>query len=161
MWNFRWLYETGVSGYPESTSYMRHLSLDVPPQLSAGVRRLRLLWLLAVFAVVTGSLLPATSSPVRALHSLHLADWAEHCCAYACLAFLPALHERWRVTLVFSAGSVALGILLELGQWLSRYRVCELSDIVADTAGVCLGLAIGWRVRFLPLVRSLLSLPTR
>lgn len=108
-----------------------------------------------------GSLLPANSSPLRAIRSLHISDRVEHGCAYAFLAFLPALHEHWHIMLLTAAGAILLGISLEFGQLLSHGRACELSDVVADATGVYLGLIIGWPMRSVPLIRSFLSRPVR
>lgn len=134
----------------------------VRPSEPAGHHNLlRVLWALAVCVVAVGSLLPASSSPIRAINSLHISDWVEHFCAYAFLAFLPALHERPRVILLTAAGAILLGISLEFGQLLAQDRACEFSDVVADATGVGLGLAVGWSLRSVPLVRSLLSRPAR
>lgn len=115
---------------------------------------LRLIWVLAAGVVTVGSLLPANSSPVRALNSLHLSDWVQHLCAYAFLAFLPALHERPRLVFATAAGLVLLGVLLEFGQYFTQDRACEFSDVAADTVGVALGLLIGWSLRSAPILRS-------
>ena len=58
---------------------------------------LRWLWAAAFLAVIAGSLLPADSLPIRALSHFGVGDKLQHFAAYAVLAFLPALHERWRV----------------------------------------------------------------
>jgi VanZ family protein len=80
---------------------------------------------------------------MRELALLHINDKVQHFAAYAALAFLPAVHER-RQFLIFAAlGLVGLGILLEFGQMFSVGRFFEFGDMVADAAGICIGVAIG------------------
>jgi len=51
-------------------------------------------------------------------------------------------------------GLVAFGVLIELGQEMIPYRSAEWKDLVADIAGIGIGLAIavtglgGWSLRF-------------
>jgi VanZ family protein len=110
-------------------------------------RWLRLLWLVAVAAVIVGSLLPGSSLPMRALGELHVSDKLLHFAAYAVLAFLPALHERWSILTGALVASIGLGVLLEFAQRLSPGRNFEINDMVADTGGVLFGLlfALPWR----------------
>jgi VanZ family protein len=118
---------------------------------------LRILWLIAVVVVITGSILPGNSLPMRMLDSLRINDKVEHFCAYAVLALLPALHERARMIVAATVGVIALGIALEYIQRYSGWRDYEVADMVADTAGVWLGLAVGLPARSLKVVRSLFS----
>ncbi len=110
-------------------------------------RWLRILWLAAVAAVIIGSLLPGSSLPLRTLGELHVSDKILHFAAYAVLAFLPALHERWPVLAATLAAAIALGVLLEFAQRLSPGRNFEVADMVADACGVLGGLllALPWR----------------
>ena len=103
----------------------------------------RSLWLLAIFVVVLGSLLPASSLPMRELDRLHLNDKFEHFAAYTVLAFLPALHERWLFIVLAAAGAVLLGIGLEYAQLFLGWRHFEIGDMIADACGVCFGLLVG------------------
>ena len=107
----------------------------------------RTIWLIAILIVVVGSLLPGDSLPIRALGRLHINDKIEHLTAYAFLAFLPTIHERWRFVIAAAMGAVVLGVALEFGQLYSGWRNFELGDMVADAVGVCFGLAIGVPIR--------------
>jgi len=73
---------------------------------------------------------------------------------YALLAFLPALYERLRVVFANAAGAIALGVGLEFAQLASGWRNFEIGDMIADLAGVCLGLALGVAIRSRLLVRE-------
>src|SRR6478672_2446830 len=103
-------------------------------------RWLRVLWLAAAAAVIVGSLLPGSSMPMRALGELPVSDKLLHFAAYAVLAFLPSLHERWSTLGAALAGAIALGVLLEFAQRLSPGRNFEIADMIADTGGVLFGL---------------------
>jgi VanZ family protein len=110
-------------------------------------RALRIIWLLAIIIVIVGSLLPATSIPMKALDSLNINDKLEHVAAYVVLSFLPALHERRPFIIAAALGCAALGVALEFGQLLSGWRDFEIGDMVADAAGVIIGLAIAVPLR--------------
>jgi VanZ family protein len=103
----------------------------------------RVVWLLVVFIVVLGSLLPENSLPMRQLDRLHLNDKFEHFAAYTVLAFLPPLYERWLSIVLAAVGAVLLGIGLEYAQLLLGWRHFEIGDMIADTGGVCFGLLVG------------------
>jgi VanZ family protein len=96
---------------------------------------LRTTWLIAIFIVVVGSLLPGDSLPITALNRLNINDKIEHLTAYAFLAFLPTIHERWRFVIAAAMGAVVLGVALEFGQLYSGWRDFELGDMVADGRG--------------------------
>jgi len=108
---------------------------------------LRIVWLAAAIAVIVGSLLPQSSLPMRALDRLDISDKVLHFAAYAVLAFLPALHERWPAVAAALLGAVALGVLLEFLQKLSPSRSFELADMVADVSGVVCGLLLAIPLR--------------
>ena len=112
---------------------------------------------MAIFIVIVGSLLPPTSLPMRALDQFHINDKLEHGAAYAALAFLPAIHERQRFVIAAALGAVALGVALEFGQLYSGWRDFEIGDMVADAAGVCVGLGIGIPLRFTRIIRAIVS----
>jgi VanZ family protein len=106
----------------------------------------RWLWSAGVLAVVVGSLLPGDSLLIQELALLDVSDKVQHFCSYAALAFLPALYERRRAAILLGLGLIALGISLEFGQLMSVDRDFEVGDMVADSAGVSIGLAAGWIV---------------
>jgi hypothetical protein len=108
---------------------------------------LRLAWFLGVAVVIVGSLLPGDSAAIRALDKLDISDKIQHFAAYMVVALLPALHERRPVVVTLAVALVGLGVLLEFGQVLSPGRDFEIGDMVADTAGVCVGIAAGWPLR--------------
>jgi VanZ family protein len=68
-------------------------------------------------------------------------------CAYAILAFLPAIHERKGFVVAAAVGAVALGVALEYGQLFSGWRDFEVGDMIADAVGVAVGLAVGVQMR--------------
>lgn len=89
-------------------------------------------WLVAILGVVVGSLLPAASLAMRVLNHLQISDKIQHFGAYAVLAFLPAVHERWRFIMVAGFGLMAMGYGLEVGQLYSPGRSYDLADFAAD-----------------------------
>jgi len=107
--------------------------------------------------VIVASLLPSESAPIRALELLDLSDKVEHTVAYAALALLPAIHERRKFVIGAAAAAVVLGIVLEYGQLYTGWRDFEVADMVADTIGVCVGLAFGLLLRNAKLTRSVLT----
>lgn len=112
---------------------------------------LRVIWGLGVAVVIIGSLLPASSGPLRLLAHLRISDKVIHFFAYAALAFLPAMHERLRTVFGLAVALSAVGVLLEFGQLESPGRSFEVADMLADAAGVLLGVTAGlpWRRRVL------------
>ena len=103
---------------------------------------MRLLWVLAIAAVVVGSLLPGSSPVLGWIGMLHVNDKAEHFLAYAVLASFPAwLYSR--STALGTCGMLfTLGVLLEIVQAAVPGRSCELGDALADLAGVVSGFAV-------------------
>jgi VanZ family protein len=108
---------------------------------------LRIAWVAGVVLVIVGSLMPGDSTPIQALDRLNISDKLQHFASYAVLGFLPALHEGRRTVMILALGLVALGVLLEYGQLLSPSRDFEILDMVADTAGICIGVVAGWPFR--------------
>ena len=104
---------------------------------------LRILWLIAIVVVSIASLLPDDSAPIRVLSDFRFGDKVEHVVAYAFLAFLPAIHERLKWMAIAAPAVVGLGVGLEFCQLYCGWRAFEIGDIVADTFGVCVGLAVG------------------
>ena len=96
------------------------------------------LWLLSA-AVVALALMPWTVE-------MPSSGWdkADHVAAFAALAFVglfawrghPAVHRR----VLF--GLLALGVAIELAQTLVPGRMADWRDVVADTAGVLMGLGV-------------------
>jgi VanZ family protein len=75
------------------------------------------------------------------------------------LAFLPTIHERWRLVLAAAIGAVVLGVALEFGQLYSGWRDFEAGDMVADAIGVGLGLLVGVPVRSSEILRRFTLVP--
>lgn len=145
----------GLPG-PPSTFGSAHARADAA-KLKIVKQFFRLLWILAILAVVVGSVLPSYSGPIRMLDRLPLSDKTEHFLGYAALAFLPALHERTRFIIAAGLGAILLGILLEFVQRYTGWRDYEVADMVADALGVVAGLAIGLAARPLHFVRALFA----
>ena len=108
---------------------------------------LRAVWSIAILFVVVGSLIPGDSFPIKTLERVPVSDKVDHFVAYAILAFLPAIHERWGFVIAAAIGAVVLGVALEFGQLYSGWRDFEIGDMVADAVGVCFGLAVGLEIR--------------
>jgi len=119
-----------------------------------GKNLLRVTWLLALLAVIVGSLLPSESSPIQTLARLAISDKVEHLGMYGLLAFLPSLRERRRVVIASALAAIAFGVGLEFAQLLTGWRDFEIGDMVADTLGVCFGLALGTGIRAYEFRRS-------
>jgi VanZ family protein len=133
------------------------MTAAAPAAAAEGRKRLlRILWGLAILAVIVGSLLPGDSTPIQMLGHLDVSDKIQHFGAYAVLTFLPAIHERRKFVLRAALFAIALGIGLEFGQLESPGRDFEVGDMVADALGVCLGLIVGVPLRASGLVRTLL-----
>jgi VanZ family protein len=105
-----------------------------------GKGMLRAVWLLTVACVVTGSLVPSTSAPIRFFDELRVSDKALHFGAYLTMMVLPAVHERRLVTVLVALGTIAMGVLLEYGQLFVPGRTWDVRDMAANTAGVLCGL---------------------
>ncbi len=108
---------------------------------------MRIAWVIALLLVISGSLLPASSSAMQVIGYLQINDKLLHFLGYAVLGALPALHETRRALAVLSATLIAVGIALEYGQLFSPGRSFELLDMAADAAGVACGVIIGLLVR--------------
>jgi VanZ family protein len=105
---------------------------------------LRLIWLAALAAVIVGSLAPAQSGVMHLIDQGGINDKVEHFTAYAVLAAIPSLRRfRCRIgaamVLLFL---FLLGAALELGQWVSPGRTCDWQDLLANTCGILVGLAL-------------------
>jgi len=63
-----------------------------------------------------------------------------HVLAYATLMFWFAqIYRWWHMRMAWATGFVAMGIGLEVLQYLTGYRTFEIADMVADAFGVSLG----------------------
>ncbi len=104
---------------------------------------MRRLWLLAVLAVIVGSLVPGGSAPLHALSLLRVNDKMQHFVAYAVLACLSAWMASRPFALRTGLWLVALGALLEILQLLVPGRSCDWLDGLSDAAGVATGALFG------------------
>lgn len=108
---------------------------------------LRTLWGICVIAVIVGSLLPGDSALLRAVDYFLSNDKLQHFCAYAALAFLPAIHERPRILIGLLLLAAAMGVLLEFGQVYSPGRAFDVHDMAADGLGILAGTLLGCPLR--------------
>ena len=82
--------------------------------------------------------LSLTPSPIEI--PVEQGDKYGHMLAYATLMFWFAqIYPGQRVRMAWAVAFVALGIELEFLQRLTDYRTFEISDMVADAFGVCVG----------------------
>jgi VanZ family protein len=129
----------------------QELSLNIMGKKTPILRQLqpllRACWGLACIVVIIGSLLPAASAPIRMLSKLGINDKLEHFGAYAVLALLPTVHEKWRHLSLLLLLMVLLGVALEFGQLYSPGRAFEIGDMVADATGVVAGFLCGLPLR--------------
>ena len=104
---------------------------------------LRAIWVALLLSTVIGSLLPGTSLPMELLDRFELSDKLVHFVAYACLALLPALHERRATTGALVILILMLGVLLEFAQSYSDDRFFEMRDMAANWCGALCGVLLG------------------
>jgi len=109
-------------------------------------RQWRIASVILMILVMAATLMPAVwffEDKVTALTWFHDADKWLHGVTFLVLAlWYTGLYRRrsyWRVAL----GLVAFGFLIELCQLLVSYRTADWVDIVANTAGIIVGLIIG------------------
>ena len=106
-------------------------------------RILLALWILAIAAVVIGSLEPRLAPTDR----LSL-DKLVHLAAYAVLGWLPAMAFIRRGRVFAAAGAmVAMGGLIELAQDFVPGRSSGVGDFLANAIGVILGVGIAFVTR--------------
>lgn len=113
-------------------------------------------WVLALAATVAVSLLPAPYLGQAPSGS----DKLGHLLAYALLsAYAVQLFPGWRARGAAAAGLVLLGVAIEVAQGtlVPGWRSMEFADVLANAAGVALGLATAPT----PLSRALLWLDRR
>jgi VanZ family protein len=88
---------------------------------------------------------------------LHINDKVQHFCAYLTLSLLPVTGFRdRRPGIVASLSMFLLGVILEGLQNFSPGRAVELSDVIANGAGVSCGTLLGLHIRA-PLIARVLS----
>jgi VanZ family protein len=101
------------------------------------------LWPGMIAAVIVFSLLPGSAVP-----RLPMSETLEHFMAYLGLALVPAAAvKRGRWALAAVAAMACLGLALEVFQFRVPGRAFELSDILANCAGVTVGTLAGWPLR--------------
>jgi VanZ family protein len=106
------------------------------------------LWLLVLSVIVVGSLLPGAIAARIPLAAAHLTDKDAHFLGYSTLAFLSLLaFPHFLSGLVCATAAVPLGVALEFAQRLVPGRSCEVGDMIANTLGVCAGLALAALLR--------------
>lgn len=117
------------------------------------LERLRhMLWLLCVLLVITGSLLPAGSPPMRAVEQLALNHALLHFCAYTSAALMALLAlRRMSIAVAAALALIVLGVALEFVQKLVPGRGFEIRDIFINGFGVVTGIAIGLVTRRQPI----------
>lgn len=72
------------------------------------------------------------------------ADKLRHALAFMALWWVGS-HVRWRSPWVLAILLLAFGILIELAQRMTGYRVASMGDVLADLIGIGLGAAC-WRL---------------
>jgi VanZ family protein len=73
--------------------------------------------------------------------SVEQGDKLGHFAAYGLLMSVFCLsYDQWRTRLGYAAGFIAMGIALEFLQGLTDYRTFDPLDMLANAAGVLLGL---------------------
>ena len=81
---------------------------------------------------------------------LNINDKVEHFCAYLALSLLPVIGFRDRRRgLIAGLSTFLLGVLMEAGQHFWLGRAPELSDVLANGAGVGCGTLLGLPIRTL------------
>jgi VanZ family protein len=102
-------------------------------------------WVISIILVVCLSLTPRIEIP----YQFTGADKLAHCLAYAWLAILPFFgFARVRAAFTGAFLMVPLGIGLEFAQRHVPGRDFSILDIVADNAGVALGIVAAGYVRY-------------
>ncbi len=105
---------------------------------------IRIVWIVSILLVVSGSLLPANSAPIRVVGLLPVSLKVLHFCGYAWLALVSLFTVTRRSTGVWIAlAMILLGVAMEFGQRLIPGRAFALRDMAINGAGVLAGIAIG------------------
>ncbi|HZT29845.1 MAG TPA: VanZ family protein [Bryobacteraceae bacterium] len=108
-------------------------------------------WVGVLVLVVIGSLLPASSAPMRGLDLLHINDKVIHYSAYLVLSFLPVISfSNWRRAFGYALLMILVGVALEGLQSFSPGRTVDPFDAAANTLGVLSGMLAGLPLRRAP-----------
>jgi VanZ family protein len=116
--------------------------------LQAMQPRSRRLWRVAFAALLAFVSYQAISTSSGSPSFEHM-DKALHVSAFACLACVaswswpPSRQAGWSIAL----GLTAYGVFIELVQLQLPWREASVADVVADVAGLALGLALAHRAR--------------
>jgi VanZ family protein len=94
---------------------------------------------LLVFASIS-ELLPGDSAPMMAVSQVN--DKLLHFSAYTAMAFVPAFGLRFSAAIGCIIATELLGIGLEFAQLFVRQRSCDPYDVMANTAGVLIGVVV-------------------
>lgn len=105
-----------------------------------------LVWIAAIVVVVTGELIPGDSTPMRLLDATHISDKVMHFTAYLVLAFIPVVGFRLSRGIACAVVMIFLGVGLEFIQRMVG-RDLEIGDMVANTVGVAIGIALALLAR--------------
>jgi len=101
------------------------------------------MWIVAILAVVVGSLAPGGSSLMGAVGRMHVNDKILHFSAYLVLALLPVLgFPQRRRGVIAGLSMFGLGVVLEGLQHFSPGRSVDPADVLANGLGVCCGVLI-------------------
>jgi VanZ family protein len=101
------------------------------------------LWTALAAAVALISVLPRSSAPVQAIASFGVNDKLLHFAAWAVLAFLPALWEGRRRTIVIVAAALLVSTAAEVAQFFVPGRAPDLADTAANSGGIICGAVAG------------------
>jgi len=110
---------------------------------------LRVLWIIALIAVLAGSLDPALAPP-----SFWELDKVMHFSAFAALAAaVPFAASRWSRRFLLLAILLCVGGAIEILQEFVPDRSASFFDFSADAAGLVAGMLAGlWLYRYLPAI---------
>ncbi len=99
------------------------------------------LFIAALVGVVAISLAPAQSvEPAAAI----VPDYVGHAVGYAVLGVLAMLAAPWPVRWIIVL--IVLGASLEVLQPVVSNRFASISDVIANTVGVLIGVGFGWLI---------------
>lgn len=99
-----------------------------------------------VFWVACATILVIALSPVELVRIFNWWDKAQHGLAFfalACVGFFAYPKPRWRMAF----GLLSFGIVIELLQYITGWRFAELSDVLADVAGISLATIVMWQLQ--------------
>jgi VanZ family protein len=107
-----------------------------------------IMWVVVIYCVIVGELLPAASPVMVDISRLQINDKVEHVSDYLALSLVPVVGFRdWRRGIVAALSMFALGVVLEGLQHCSAGHCVELGDVIANGIGVSCGALLGWPIR--------------